>query len=76
MPPTRKFVFVCGQDDFLVDRLGRERFEAMAADTTDEFSREVISGFAANTDEVAAALTASARPCRPSPCSGESTWCG
>ena len=57
MPPTKKFTFVCGQDDFLVDRLGRERFEAMAADTTDEFSREVISGFAANTDEVAAALT-------------------
>jgi DNA polymerase-3 subunit delta len=49
-------VFVCGQDDFLVDRLGRERFNAMAVDTADEFSREVISGFAANADEVAIAV--------------------
>lgn len=56
MPPTRKFVFVCGQDDFLVDRIGRERFNVMAEGTTDDFSREVISGFAANSDEVAVAL--------------------
>jgi DNA polymerase-3 subunit delta len=56
MPSDKKFVFVCGQDDFLVDRLGRERFNAMAADTTDEFSREVISGFVANSDEVEIAV--------------------
>ena len=56
MPPAKKFVFVCGQDDFLVDRLGRERFDRMAADTVDEFSREVISGFVANTEEVESCL--------------------
>jgi len=56
MPETRKFTFICGQDDYLVGRAGRERFEGMAAGTADEFSREVISGFAANVDEVAAAV--------------------
>jgi len=56
MAPAKKFTFVCGQDDFLVDRLGRERFEAMAAGVPDEFSREVISGFAANADEVGTAV--------------------
>lgn len=52
----KKFTFVCGPDDFLVGRLGRQRFEAMAKDTADEFSREVVNGFAANVAEVAAAV--------------------
>ena len=56
MPSTWKFTFICGQDDYLVGRAGRERFEAMAAETADEFSREVISGFAGNVDEVADAV--------------------
>jgi DNA polymerase III subunit delta len=58
MAGTKRFTFICGQDDFLVGRLGQERFAAMAADTADEFSREVINGFAANVDEVAAAVNA------------------
>src|SRR5580658_10594648 len=53
---TRNFSFICGQDDFLVGRMGRERYEELARDTPDEFSREVISGFAANVDEVGAAV--------------------
>jgi DNA polymerase-3 subunit delta len=56
MPAAKNFMFVCGQDDFLVDRLGRERFAVLAAGTTDEFSREIISGFAANTDDVESAV--------------------
>ena len=56
MPGTWKFTFICGQDDYLVGRVGRERFDAMAEGTADEFSREVISGFAANVDEVSAAI--------------------
>jgi len=56
VPPARNFTFICGQDDFLVDRKGKERFEAMAADVTDELSREIISGFAGNVDEVGAAV--------------------
>lgn len=56
MPPARNFTFICGQDDFLVDRKGKERFEALAADVTDELSREIISGFAGNVDEVGAAV--------------------
>ena len=57
MPPSSKpFTFVCGADDFLVGRLGRERFDALAADVTDEFSRETINGFAANVGEVESAV--------------------
>ena len=52
MAATRKFTFICGADDFLVGRLGKERFEALAAEVTDEFAREVINGFAANVGEV------------------------
>lgn len=50
------FSFICGQDDFLVGRMGRERFDALAGDDTDEFSREIINGFAANIDEVGSAV--------------------
>lgn len=56
MPASKKFTFVSGPDDFLVDRLGRERFAAMAAGVADDLSREVISGFAANADEVESAV--------------------
>jgi len=56
MPEPKKFTFVCGQDDYLVGRLGKERFDALAAEVTDEFSREVINGFAANVGEVEAAV--------------------
>ena len=56
MPAARTFTFICGQDDFLVGRLGQERFDALAAEIPDEFSREVIGGFAANVSEVATAV--------------------
>lgn len=52
----KPFTFICGADDFLVDRLGRERFAELARDVTDEFSREVLSGFANNVGEVEAAV--------------------
>lgn len=54
--PAKPFVFICGQDDFLVNRLGRARYEELAAGVTDEFSREILNGFAANVGEVAAAV--------------------
>ena len=51
------FTFICGSDDFLVGRLGQERFTAMATEAgADDFSREVINGFAGNVDEVEAAV--------------------
>lgn len=57
MPPAAKpFIFVCGADDFLVNRLGKTRYDELTADVTDEFSREVISGFANNVGEVEAAI--------------------
>lgn len=56
MTSGKKFTFVCGQDDFLVGRVGKERFETLAAGVADEFSRETISGFAANVGEVETAV--------------------
>jgi DNA polymerase-3 subunit delta len=57
MPPSAKnFTFVCGQDDYLVGRAGQERYLAATAEVTDEFAREVISGYAANVEEVETAV--------------------
>jgi len=56
MPDAKPFIFVCGPDDYLVNRLGKERFEELAREITDEFSREVLSGFANNVSEVEAAV--------------------
>jgi DNA polymerase-3 subunit delta len=53
---TRNFSFICGQDDFLVGRMGKKRFDEICGDTTDEFSREIVNGFAANVDEVESAV--------------------
>jgi len=56
MAAVRNFNFVCGADDFLVGRAGRECFDAMAAGIQDDFSREVLSGFAGNVGEVETAV--------------------
>lgn len=56
MAAEKKFIFICGSDDFLVGRMGKERFERLSADVTDEFSRETINGFAANVSEVETAV--------------------
>ncbi len=56
MPAAKKFIFICGADDYLVGRLGAERFAALAAEVTEEFSREIISGFAGNVSEVESAV--------------------
>lgn len=56
MPTGKNFTFICGPDDFLVGRLGAEKFAALAQEVPDEFSREVLSGFAGNVGEVAAAI--------------------
>lgn len=51
-----RFTFICGSDDFVVGRLGKERFATLAADAADDFSREIVNGFAANVAEVEAAV--------------------
>ena len=56
MSTTKSFTFICGQDDYLVGRLGAERFAGLTADLTDEFAQETVNGFAANMGEVEAAL--------------------
>ena len=57
MPASDKpFTFICGADDFLVGRTGRSHYEQLAAEITDEFSRETITGFANNVDEVETAI--------------------
>lgn len=52
MPAAKNFTFVCGADEFLVGRVGHERFATLTAEVPDEFSREVLSGFALNVGEV------------------------
>ena len=52
----KSFIFICGSDDFLVGRAGKQRYDALAAEVTDEFSREVLSGFANNVGEVESAV--------------------
>ncbi len=56
MPDSKPFIFICGPDDFLVGRLGRERYDELAQEIDDEFSRETISGYAANVAEVETAV--------------------
>ena len=54
--PTKNFTLICGPDDFLVGRAGAARFAALSAEVPDEFSREVLSGFAGNVSEVESAI--------------------
>jgi len=54
--PAKPFLFICGPDDFLANRLGQERYDALAAEAADEFSRDVLNGFANNVGEVEAAV--------------------
>ena len=56
MPAAKKFTFICGPDDFLFGRMGKQRHAALSAEVTDEFSRETINGFAANVAEVESAV--------------------
>lgn len=56
MSDAKPFIFVCGADDYLVNRTGKARYDELTADVTDEFAREIISGFANNMGEVEAAL--------------------
>ncbi len=53
---ARTFSFICGQDDFLVGRMGRKRFDELAGAVADEFSSEIVNGFAANVAEVETAV--------------------
>jgi DNA polymerase-3 subunit delta len=58
MPAASKpFTLICGPDDFLVNRVGRERFDTLAAEAdADEFARDIVSGFANKVEEVESAV--------------------
>lgn len=57
MASTPAFSFICGGDDYLVNRAGKERWASMVAEAgADEYGQEIISGFANNMDEVAQAI--------------------
>ena len=56
VPSSPNFTLICGPDDYLVGRAGQKAFDTLAADVTEELSREIISGFAGNVDEVEAAV--------------------
>ena len=54
--PSKAFTFICGSDDFLVGRLGKDRYAAMSIEVADDFARETINGFAGNVGEVESAV--------------------
>ncbi len=56
MSAAKPFIFVCGADDYLVNRLGKSRYDELTKDVTDEFAREILSGFANNVGEVESAI--------------------
>src|SRR5436190_2019415 len=57
MAAAKKFIFICGSDDYLVGRMGKERFEKLVAGAgANEFSQETVNGFAANVAEVETAV--------------------
>lgn len=61
MPDFPPFTFVCGDDDYLVEREARARFEAMCAGVADDMSREVLDAGctkAADVEEVLARFRA------------------
>lgn len=45
-------VFICGDDEFLVEQAGKRRFEQLTKDLSSDFSKEIIVATAANTSEV------------------------
>ncbi len=49
---SRPFIFIGGNDDFLVGRAGRERFGELTREVEDEFGKEVVDGYANRVDEV------------------------
>lgn len=51
------FEFICGTDDFLVLREGQARWETLAANVPDEYSREIIDGQAGTVDEAVKAIS-------------------
>jgi DNA polymerase-3 subunit delta len=54
---SQAFTFICGPDDFLVNRVGQERFDTLAAEAdADEFARDIVSGFANKVEEVETAV--------------------
>lgn len=58
MPSSPHFILVVGDDDFLVDREARTRFEALSANADDEMSREIIDGTATKVAEVESVMAA------------------
>lgn len=54
---SKPFTFIGGNDDFLVARLGKSRFEELAAGLEDEFSSEIINGAAGTVGEVERAVS-------------------
>lgn len=52
----KNFTFIGGADDFLVNRLAKSRFEEMGEGLTDEFSRDMVDGFANTVADVESAV--------------------
>jgi DNA polymerase-3 subunit delta len=53
---AKPFTFICGDDDYLVSEKGKAWFAEQAKDLSDDLSKEVVDGRAANVAEVEDAI--------------------
>jgi DNA polymerase-3 subunit delta len=50
--PAKSFTFICGDDDYLVSEQGKEWFAQQTKEISDDLSKEIVDGRAANVAEV------------------------
>ncbi len=54
--PEKPFIFIGGNDDFLVGRAGKESFAELTAGIDDDFGKEIVDGYANRVEDVEAVL--------------------
>lgn len=54
---SKRFTFVCGDDDFLVTDYGRKRFNELTDGLMDDLSKEIVDGNAGKAEEAVQAIS-------------------
>ena len=56
MAAAKQFTFICGADDFIVNRMGRTHYDEKTSAIEDDFGKEIIDGAVENVADVAVAV--------------------